>query len=112
MRLTLEQLRAMSNDRLGDAWQDEEWPFDTMAGCGRCLVHHAEAWIGCRSHPNVTREATRLIPELIFGEERVAFIRERLEEFIALRLFYDSLYPPAEVPAAEPVVAEAEAVRA
>jgi len=107
MRATLEELRAMSDNHLQNAWLTGEWPFDTLTKCARCLVHHAEAWMGCRYHPNVTREATRLIPKFIFGKERVAFIREHLEEFIALRLFYDSLYSPSEeVPSPTDALAE------
>lgn len=105
MRLTLEELRAMSDERLGWQWASGGWPFENMPGCQRCLVHHSRAWMGengCKQHPGITAQATQLLPKLILGEERVAFIREHLEEFIALRLFYDSLYPP--VPAAEPVV--------
>lgn len=110
MRYTLEQLKAMSEDLLQAHWLDWEFPFDA-ANCDRCVTGHHESFKGgCRFHNKLRVLVTDLGEPLaesswwihfksIFhrGQDvNGAWLKKNLEELYALRLFYDSLYPPSE----------------
>lgn len=95
MRLTLEELKAMSNEELHEHWAEAAFPFENMADCGNCLTSHNPGYIrSCQEHEQV-RETMRRFPF-----EGGLNLQPYLEELYAIRLFYDHLYPPAEAPAA------------
>lgn len=110
MRLTLEQIKAMSDVELGDYWADSKFPFDQPTSCMYCLTDHVINRAIADCHPELTQLSFAICDWLtpMTGEA----LRPYLEQLYALRLYFDSLYPP--VPAAEPVVinqAVAEPVR-
>ncbi|SRR6266478_2915417 len=84
MRLTLEQLQAMSDKELVGRWECGDFPFEG-AKCGYCLTNHACGM--CKEHQD-------LVPSRLASPQPMR-LRENLEELYALRLFFDSLYPPA-----------------
>jgi hypothetical protein len=109
MRLSLEQLKAMSDRELRDLWRSDSFPFDS-ASCGNCLTMHAYlrnvAIHACRvsSHQELTRQVVALAPP---GADVPPMhgLREHLEELYALRLFFDSLYlEPQPAPESEQAV--------
>jgi hypothetical protein len=95
MRPTLEQLQAMSDASLFVHWLEGRFPFEA-AECGRCITQHLVS--PCGGHALYQREASALTGDFYDQdrnksvEEKGAFLRGHLEEFIALRLFYDPLY--------------------
>ena len=94
MRMTLEQLKAMSDDQLSEAWIVGKFPFDWMDKCG-CLLQHQEYKIKGCEHVEI-RRAMEALPSIIpCGHD----IRPHLEQLYALRIFFDALYAPAEVEA-------------
>lgn len=104
MRFTLEQLKAMSNYEIARRWGDGDFPFDGAAGCGHCLTSH-DVYGACTlaEHEEFRARAKELWGKLENSRGGLGnVILANMEEFYALRLFYDSLYPPPEVTAAEP----------
>lgn len=111
MRATLEQLRAMSNYEIARRWGDGEFPFDAAAGCGHCVTSH-DVYKACTlaEHTEFRSRAKELWRKLEGGEGSLGdVILANIEEFYALRLFYDSLYSPSEE-APSPTEALAESV--
>jgi hypothetical protein len=92
-------LDKMSNMELTKCWQEGCFPFE-FANCGHCMTQHALSGCGYPSHLHFLKrcaEVSRGFYNCDSGpEETGAFLRAHLEEFIALRLFYDSLYAPTE----------------
>lgn len=108
MRMTLEQLKAMDVDMLEAHWLDWQFPFD-QAKCGRCVTgHHEDYKNGCHvaGHNKMRVQVTRLSTPGETAWERFKsnhfpnygqsiakeWLKANLEEFYALRLFYDSLF--------------------
>lgn len=92
MRLTLEELKAMSNEDLYQLWRDSGFPFDSVKSCHRCLTGHHLEFEDCSEHRALAHEVTALHGEF----DPYQLVVNHLEELYALRLFYDSLYAPAE----------------
>src|SRR5260221_686548 len=95
MRLELEQLKAMSDEQLGEHWVMGKFPFE-MLPCGNCLtMHDGTITRSCKEHSFLRPPVSTWIVE---GDAAIGNgLRINLDELYALRLFYDSLYPqPAE----------------
>lgn len=115
MRLTLEQLKAMSDADLGLRWKGSRFPFEMVDCCRTCLTMHStnpcayhKQMNDNTAHLEQTYRPMRLRPnsDATIGQ----LLRENLEELYALRLFYDSLYSPCARDAeATPESAEAVA---
>jgi hypothetical protein len=103
MRLTLEELKGMSEKDLGQKWYVGEFPFDAMKGCGGCLASHSIHT--CSVHGRISTPPFE--PDSGAEEGIGAFLRLHLEEYWAARLLYDSLYPQTEAaPSMPEAVAE------
>jgi hypothetical protein len=89
MRVTLEELKAMSDRDLDNHWIMGKWPFDYAAGCHKCLSMHARGWCSIPEHTNFTTS----LPPKIQSNGVIEYIRAHIDELYAARLFYDSLYP-------------------
>jgi hypothetical protein len=93
MKITLEELKAMSDSELHCLWASWQFPFDKLLGtCGACLTGHSfEYRVSCGHdafHEQIVLEMG-LNHYVAVGSD----IRPWLENIYALRLFYDSLYP-------------------
>jgi hypothetical protein len=106
MRATLDQLKAMNPEQLSSLWQMSEFPFD-MAQCGACLSMHKTMQY-CKNTSESEHQALhRRIMEFGFPDGKFDrhIAAKNIEELYALRLFYDSLYPPAAEDMPSPSVA-------
>lgn len=98
MRVTLEQLNAMSDEDLKEHWMKGQFPFDTAKGCSKCMTMHArktEDVLTCYlpEHEALVHSAQ----QANIWHNHADALRKNLEQIYALRLFYDSLYAaPAE----------------
>jgi len=106
MRLTLEELKTMSNEDLSAHWKSGQFPFDMIPTCHACLTIHWQGWCHVEEHSQLRAAAKQNLRRINGRTNSVEAFRANLEELYALRLFYDSLYPPAPA-AAEQQVAEA-----
>jgi hypothetical protein len=108
MRLTLEQLKAMTPFEVKQVWRGGDFPFDHVADCHSCMTGHhpGYAW-GCGSHPQLS-DAIATIVASFHDILEPNTLYAHLEEFYALRLFYDSLYPQTveATPQTEQAIAE------
>ena len=95
--ISLAELRAMSEAKLGERWDDGQFPFDT-AVCGNCVTQHKYFARMCR-HEDFQRGADDLT--LSVGRVKKQ-LRQNLERIYALRMFFRELYPSTP----EPPVAE------
>src|SRR5229473_3104882 len=95
MRATLKELKAMSNLQLYRHWFFGRFPFES-AKCGDCLTAHGSGRF-CQRHPQITEAISVMKLDGITQEERrCEVLHEHLEELYAIRLYFDSLYRPAE----------------
>ena len=94
MRMTLEQLKTMSDNDLSRAWLMGEFPFDYVDRCG-CLIQHQHFKMKGCTHEEMRRAVESLPPMIGCGKT----LRPHLEQLYALRIFFDALYAPAEVEA-------------
>lgn len=101
MRLTLEQLKAMSSRELRELWSESEFPFDAAKPCGQCLTGHHPGYDGqyrCKEHVSLSEQLGRMDQSWGCGGE---YLITHLEELYALRLFYDHLYAKEVIDAVE-----------
>lgn len=96
-RLSLEQLKAMSNHELHELWAEAVFPFENMKSCGNCLTSHNPGYAySCTEHLELRDQMSR------FPFEGGWNLHPYLDELYALRLFYDHLYPqPSAAPESE-----------
>jgi hypothetical protein len=89
MRYTLEQLKGMDDKELGNHWYTGKFPFDVMKECGKCLASHRV--LTCQVHGDIATPPFKVVSSC---QDAVgAYLRPHLEEYLAARLFHDSLYP-------------------
>lgn len=84
--ISLDDLKAMSQDQLGSRWVRGLFPFD-VAACANCVTQH-KTW-GCeqRGHEHFCEQATAVLTRT-----PVQRMRENLEAVYSLRLFFKDLY--------------------
>jgi hypothetical protein len=100
--MTLEQLKAMSDEGLLISWSRAEFPFDE-AKCGLCLVGHCDLPL-CRGEGCEHTEFQKSVPDIYPAS---GGLRRYLEEIFALRLRFRDLYQLPVPEDAEPSVIEA-----
>lgn len=110
MRITLEQLKAMSDKELFQNWMGGIFPFDvTSVRCG-CMTTHTLS--NCENkHEAFSSEVEKVLGESFYvTPETVGILRKHLEELYAIRLFYDHLYDKEETNAVQETKQEKEKV--
>jgi len=107
MRATLEELKAMSDDDLHKYWAIGGFPFE-LANCGACLTQHTyTSYMPCKNLHHL--QFIGRIKATIGDNADIPQVRAHLEELLALRLYFDSLYPqPAEPEPASELIPEQE----
>lgn len=109
-RITLEQLKAMDDETLKGWWREGHFPFDLVKKCCMCMTMHAREVVPCDvpEHSALVDSAQRAN----IWHNDANSLRKNLEEIYALRLFYDSLFAPAEPTPPTAAIADAEEFRA
>lgn len=96
-RIKLEQLKAMSDAELYFHWHNREFPFEMIPSCQHCLTMHST--LSCSAHRDLAAAAQLAWPAEL---PKQYGLHAHIEELYALRLFYDSLYPPSTEEAPSP----------
>ena len=95
MRLTLEQLKALGDNDLKNAWEIGMFPFEWLGGgCQNCMTQHTLGSCSMPQHKAFRDEVVKILGWLYYPEiEGIQKLCDHLEELYALRIFYDHLYP-------------------
>jgi hypothetical protein len=90
MRMTLEQLKEMSDTELYERWNYGGFPFEQLPFCGHCLTEHVY-YGDCevKLHVGVIANTNRRWKQPINSGSQ---LRPHLEELYTARLFYNHLY--------------------
>ena len=88
MRATFEQLKGMNHNQLKALWWYSKFPFDEASECGNCLVQHNLLYNSCKVIEH--QKLIKLVRELDIMQTNLP---ASIEQFYALRLFFDDFYP-------------------
>jgi hypothetical protein len=100
MRVTLDELKAMSALEIQQRWARSIFPFDGARKCNHCMTsHHGldTEFCSAEEHGQLRKQAHDFWSKAVEQAADKVFvgeiIKDNIEQFYALRLFYDSLYP-------------------